>query len=329
MQQVEAPSLAQIDATRQLISPYLDITPVHRGSSSSLAAQWGDDTEVVFKLELLQRTGTFKARGALSVMLRLEPEELARGVVTVSAGNHAIAVAYAAQVVGTSAHVVMPRTASPLRIRKAQAYGAVVELVQDVHAAFERVREIQDASGRTFVHPFEGLGTTLGTATLGLEFQEQAPGLDALIVPIGGGGLCSGIAAAFNLVAPRCTVFGVEPQGANVMQRSLRAGQPETMAEVRTIADSLAPPRTGQYSFELCRRFVQEIVTVSDTELRKTMMLLLEELHLAVEPAAAAATAALLGPLRERLRGVRVGVIVCGTNIDTACFCELVMADRS
>jgi threonine dehydratase len=162
--------------------------------------------------------------------------------------------------------------------------------------------------------------TALGTATLGLEFARQAPDLDALIVPIGGGGLCAGVASAFKLVQPACKVYGVEPEGADSMSRSFEAGTPQTIEKVRTIADSLGAPYALPYSFALCQQNVDDIVLVDDNALRRAMGLLFSEMKLAVEPAGAAATAALTGPLRERLQGKRVGVIVCGANIDFATF---------
>ena len=162
--------------------------------------------------------------------------------------------------------------------------------------------------------------TALGTSTLGLEFAREALALDALIVPIGGGGLCAGVASAFKLVQPDCKVYGVEPEGADSMTRSFKAGSPQTIDKVRTIADSLGAPYALPYSYALCKANVDEIVLVDDAALGRAMGLLFLEIKLAVEPAGAAATAALLGPLRARLQGKRVGIIVCGANIDFATF---------
>jgi threonine dehydratase len=272
------------------------------------------------KLELFQYAGSFKPRGALTVMLNLAAPALKRGVTAVSAGNHAMAVGYAARVLGTTAKVVMPKNANPARIAGSKAFGAEVELVEDVHRAFERVHEIEREEGRTFVHPFEGPLTALGTATLGLELCRQVPDLDAVIVPIGGGGLCAGVATAVKLLQPRCKVYGVEPVGADSMHRSFASGKPEAIEKVQTIADSLGAPYAAPYSFALCRRYVDELVLVDDPSLRRAMALLFSGAKLAVEPAGAAATAALCGPLRDRLEGKRVGLIVCGSNIDVAGF---------
>jgi len=214
----------------------------------------------------------------------------------------------------------MPRSASPLRVERCRDMGAETVLVDDVHAAFGEVERIQREEGRTFVHPFEGPITALGTATLGLEWLEQTPDMDAVIVPIGGGGLCAGIAAAVKLVKPACLVFGVEPEGADSMHRSFAAGSPQKIERVATIADSLGAPHASPYSFELCRRHVDGLVKVTDEEICRALALLFLDAKLAVEPAGAAATAALMGPLRERLAGRRVGALVCGANLDAATY---------
>ena len=318
-----APTLDEIRDAHGMLAPHVHATPSWAWRSDELRRAAGD-VEVILKLELFQHGGSFKPRGALTVMLGLPPDALARGVTALSAGNHAIAVAYAARVVGTTAKVVIPRTASPVRIARCRAYGAEVVLVEDVHEAFHVVAEIEKAEGRAFVHPFEGPRTALGTATLGLEWWEQARALgappDAVIVPIGGGGLCAGIASAVKQLSPSCEVFGVEPEGADTMTRSFASGRPESIDRVRTIADSLGAPHAAPYSFALCRRFVDEIVRVDDDAICRAMALLFADMKLACEPAGAAATAALCGPLRARLAGRRVGVLVCGSNIDPETF---------
>ena len=310
-------TLAEIEATARALAPHVRETPVWSWRDDSLARRVGFATDVVLKLELFQHAGSFKARGALNVMLALDSAALARGVTAVSAGNHAIAVAWAAKTLGTSAKVVMPKTADPLRVARCRSLGAEPVLAEDVHVAFDLAQRIEHEEGRTFVHPFEGPRTAQGTATLGRELLAQCPGLDAVIVPIGGGGLAGGLSTAIKLLNPSCQVYGVEPEANDVMYRSIRSGHPEKVPEggYRTIADSLSPPYTLPYSLELCRRGLDEVVLVSDDALREALALLFRGAKLAVEPAGAAATAALLGPLRERLSGKRVGLIVCGTNI--------------
>lgn len=323
---VPAPSLSEIEAARARLGELVRTTPIHVWQGPEIAEAAGAGTEVVLKLELWQHTGTFKPRGALTVMQALDAQALARGVTAVSAGNHAIAVAYAAKILGTSAKVVMVKTASPYRMAMCRGYGADIVLADDIQAAFARVKEVEAAEGRSFVHPFEGPMTTLGTATLGFELVRQAPDLDAVIVAVGGGGLAAGVAAAVKQTKPNCLVLGVEPEGADTMSRSFKAGKPASIDKVRTIADSLAPPYALPQSYALCRRFLDDIVLIDDDAMRRAMGLLFREMKLAVEPGGAAATAALTGPLRQRLAGKRVGVIVCGSNIDAAGFTRELMA---
>lgn len=319
-------TIDDIVACRAAIDRWILRTPVHDWRGPRIAALAGDDVDVVIKLELFQHTGSFKPRGALNVIRGLTGEQRARGVTAVSAGNHAIATAYAASVLGASAKVVMIATASAVRIARAEAFGAEVILAEDARSAFALVDRIAEEEGRVLVHPFEGPATALGTATVALEFAEQAGALDALIVPIGGGGLCAGMATAIKLMAPNCAVYGVEPEGADSMRRSFAAGEPVAIGPIRTIADSLGAPMALPYSFDLCRRGVDELVTVSDDELRAAMKLLFDEMKLAVEPAGAASTAALVGPLHGRFKGQRVGLIACGANIDIATFATHVQA---
>lgn len=314
------PSLDDIRAARERLGEHVRETPVWPWRGDAIARAAGADTQVLLKLELFQYTGTFKVRGALLNAMALTPGEKRRGVTAVSAGNHAIAVAFAARAAGTSAKVVMPKTANPARVALCRAYGAEVALAADVYAAFDEVERIRREEGRTFIHPFEGELTVLGTATLGYELCRQAPNLDAVIVPIGGGGLIAGVASAVKRMQPACKVFGVEPEGADSMSRSLKAGSPQKLERVATIADSLGAPYALPYTFGIVQRCVDEVVTVPDAALQHAMGLLFADMKLAVEPAGAAATAALCGPLRERLAGKRVGVIVCGANIDLATF---------
>lgn len=317
-------TLEEIRGAARQLAGQVTLTPVHRLLGHELDALIGAHTEVQLKLELFQRTGTFKARGALLNVLNLSAEQRRRGVTAVSAGNHAIAVAFAAAAVGTSAKVVMLSSANALRIALCRSYGAQVVIAPDAHSGFELAERLAAEEGRTLIHPFEGRTTILGTATLGLELCEQIAALQAVIIPIGGGGLCAGVASAVKLLAPSCEVFGVEPYGADSMHRSFAAGEPRSIERVATIADSLGAPYALPMSFELCRRNVNELVRVSDDELRSAMRFLLRNAKLAVEPAGAAATAALLGPLRERLRGRRVALIVCGSNIDEESYARLI-----
>ncbi|MBL0939019.1 MAG: threonine/serine dehydratase [Gemmatimonadaceae bacterium] len=318
------PTLEEIRAARSRLGTRVVTTPVRELVDHAVAERVPPGTKVWLKEELFQRTGSFKPRGALTVMFDLTAEQLAKGVTGVSAGNHAISLAYAAKELGTTATVVMPRTASPFRIQLCQELGATIELVDTVHDAFTRVREIESTQQRTFVHPYEGPRTALGTATVGLEFIEQLAAHhvtpDAVIVAAGGGGLTGGVACAMKQLAPNTRVIVVEPEGADTMHRSFAAGSPQSIDKVRTIADSLGAPRCEPYSFALNRQFVDEVVLVSDDQIRDAMRLLFRSAKLVTEPAAAASMAALLHPLREQLAGKTVGLVICGGNIDAATF---------
>ncbi len=313
---IAVPTPAAIAALRTDLAPYTRITPVMaRDDIAPLAG-----TTLEFKFELLQASGTFKARGAFSNMLALDAAQRARGVTGISAGNHAIAVAYAAMKLGIPAKVVMLKTANPARLALARGYGAEVLIAEDGATGFAMVREIEASEGRYFVHPFNGYRTILGTATLGAEWAEQSAGLDAVIVPIGGGGLAAGMTTALRQAMPHLEIYGVEPEGATGMAQSFATGGPIKMGAMTGIADSLMAPHTEAYSYGLCRAAINGLVTVSDDELRAAMRVLFAELKLAVEPACAAATAAAMFPLRERIAGKRVGVLLCGTNTDMPTF---------
>ncbi len=323
------PTIDAIRANRLRLGARIVTTSVRRVDDDALMLAVGASTQVWLKEELFQRTGSFKPRGALTVMLDLDAEQLSRGVTGVSAGNHAISLGYSARQLGTTAKVVMPKTANPFRVQVCRELGAEVELVENVHAAFARVREIEASEGRAFVHPYEGPRTALGTATVGLEFIDQvrAAGaeLDAVIVAAGGGGLTGGVACAVKQMSPATKVFVVEPEGADTMARSFAAGTPQAIDAVRTIADSLGAPRCEPYSYALNRLFADEVVLVSDEQIRDGMRLLFRSAKLVTEPAGAASLAALMYPLRHRLDGQRVGLVVCGGNTDRETFARHIL----
>lgn len=320
------PTIDAIRANRARLGDLIVTTPIRQLIDDVVADNVGESTQVWLKEELFQRTGSFKPRGALTVMLDLDKEALARGVTGVSAGNHAISLGYSARILGTTAKVAMPKTANPFRVQMCRELGVEVELVDNVGEAFARVKEIEETEGRTFVHPYEGPKTALGTATVGMEFIDQlrAEGvtLDAVIVAAGGGGLTGGVACAVKQMSPYTQVYVVEPEGADSLYRSFKAGSPQSIDAVRTIADSLGAPRCEPYSFALNKQFVDEVVLVNDDQIRDAMRLLFRSAKLAVEPAGAAALAALMYPLRERLNGTTVGIVVCGANIDAQSFAK-------
>jgi len=313
-------SIAELESARRELGDLVRTTPTWEWQGE-IKDQWlGSDTQVAIKLELLQFAGSFKPRGALCVMRDMTDTEKQRGITAISAGNHAIAVSYAAQVLGTNAKVVMPRSAPQSRIDKCVAMGTEVVLVDDVMIGFEQVKQIERDEQRKFIHPFDGPATVLGTGTCGLEFYQQAEHLDVAILPVGGGGLAAGMSTAIKLCNPGCQIFGVEPTGADSMYRSFQSGRPEKIERVDTVAKSLGAPFALPYSFDICQKNIDEIVLVTDDELFRSMAIMFQELKLVTEPAAAATMAALLGPLKETCQGKRVGIIACGSNIDRETF---------
>jgi len=322
------PTPAESEAALARLAGRIVRTPVRPWSPDTGLVELPAGAEVFLKLELFQRTGTFKARGALTNILTADPEALARGVTAVSAGNHAIAVAYAARAAGTTAKVVVLESANPGRVARCRSYGAEIEFAPDGATGFARAQQIAREEGRLFVHPFEGEGTILGTSTIGVELLEQVPDLDAVVVPCGGGGVLAGIAAAVKARRPECRVFGVEPEGADSMRRSLDAGEPVAIDRVRTIADSLGAPYAAPYGFSIVQACVDDVVLVSDDELRQAMRALFEDAKIVTEPASAAPLAGACGPLRERLAGASVALVVTGSNIDIDTFSRLLATDR-
>ena len=316
------PSLYEIGAAAQALHGRVRKTPVWQWPEEKLVSRFGIDATIFVKLEMLQYTGSFKPRGALLNALELDASQLEKGITAVSAGNHAAAVAYAASQLGASAKVVMPENADPFRINLCSSLGAEIVQVADVHVCFEEVERIQAEEGRSFIHPFEGRQVVRGTGTLGAEFYQQAESLDVAIIPIGGGGLCAGMSCAIKQLNPNCHVVGVEPVGADTMHRSFASGRPEAIEAVRTIADSLGAPYATEYTLSVCREFVDELVLVDDPAMCAAMRMIFTDLKLAVEPAAAAGTAALAGPLRGRFDGKRIGLICCGANISPSKFSQ-------
>lgn len=320
MEQI-APVFEDIRRMASKLAPAIVRTPMLR--CADLEPLMPPGTHIWGKCEFLQRTGTFKARGALASVGALTETERARGLTAVSAGNHAIATSYAAQVFGTTAKVVMPANAYPCRIDACRRSGGQVILARDVHEAFDIADGIRRDEGRHFIHPFEGRAVAAGTGTISLEILEQQGDIDAIVVAVGGGGLLGGIANAFRQAGSDIEIIGVEPAGADSMHRSIAAGEPAAIEAVRTIADSLGAPYALPFSYALCRDNVDRWCLVDDEAIRVAMRLLFSCQRIAVEPACAAAAAAMLGPLRAHLSGRKVGLVFCGSNIDWPTFREL------
>ena len=330
MHQLSHPALTlvKIRQTAGRIEGYLHHTPIFHWQDAWVRSQLGEG-ELHLKLEFLQQTGSFKPRGALNNALTRPETERNQGVTAVSAGNHAIAVAYAAKTLGISAKVLMHRKANPLRVAKCQHYGAEVLLVDDITQAFVLLDEIAEKEDRTIIHPFDSAPTLQGTGTLGLEIGDALKDLDTILVAVGGGGLIGGVASALKQMQPAIEVIGVEPVGAAGLTQSLELGRPLEKVSVSTIADSMGAPLHCQMSFGVCQQVIDRMVLVEDDEMCQAMARVYDGLKFALEPAGAAVIAALTGPLQGTLKGKRVAAILCGSNIDESSWLELVLRGRN
>ncbi len=308
-----APTIAEIWQARELLRGKIGETPMLH--SRTFSAMTGAD--VFLKAENLQRSGSFKIRGAINKIAHLTPEEREHGVVTASAGNHAQGVAIAAQSAGIPCTIVMPENAPLAKVMATQGYGAQVVLHGATYNdAFDRACEIQRETGATFIPAFDDPDIIAGQGTLGLEIINAMPEADAIIVAIGGGGLISGVAIAAKSLKPDVRIIGVQASGANSAQRSLEAGEIVTLPKISTIADGISTKRPGELNFAIMRDYVDEIVCVDDDETSSAILLLLERCKLLVEGAGAVGIAALLKPGLLDLAGKRVVVLLSGGNID-------------
>ena len=292
---------------------------VHRTpvlTSATLDGRTG--AKVLLKNEAVQKTGSFKARGALNRLLTLPRQARDLGLVAVSAGNHAGALAWAAAQVGAKATVVMPTNAPLAKVDACWGYGADVVLHGETTVeAFAEAERLQAERGLTFVHPFDDPEIVAGQGTAGLELVADAGPLDVLVVCVGGGGLATGTALALRAANPACRVVGVEPAGAAALSAALAAGEPVPIVP-RSVADGLCAPYAGPVTFPLFRRLVDQVVLVSEAEILAGTRFVLERLKVVVEPAGAAAVAALLAGKVGDVTGARVGTILSGGNVDLA-----------
>ncbi len=272
--------------------------------------------ELYLKTENLQITGSFKVRGSYYKMTRLTAEEKKKGVIACSAGNHAQGVALAAQKNGIKAVICLPDGAPISKIEATKSYGAEVCLVEGVYDdAYKKAIELRDEYGYSFIHPFNDEDVIAGQGTIALEIEEQLPELDAVIVPVGGGGLISGIAFTIKAINPGVKVYGVQAAGAPSMRNSLRDGQIEELPSVSTIADGIAVKKPGDLTYELCNKYVDEIVTVTDDEISAAILALMEQHKLVTEGAGAVAVAAAMFGKID-LQGKRAVCLLSGGNID-------------
>lgn len=271
-----------------------------------------------FKLENLQITGSFKERGALNRLLQLSAAERVRGVIAASAGNHAQGVAFHATRLGIASRIVMPEGTPLMKVVRTRRYGAEVILHgATFDDAYRRARELAEEHDLVFIHPFDDLGVMAGQGTIGLEILEQNPYIQTLIVPIGGGGLISGIAVAVKETNPRIRVVGVQTAVCPSMKAALSHGAPLEVAPAFTIAEGIAVRRAGELTLETVRHYVDDIVTVTESEIANAVLLLLEEEKVVAEGAAAAGLAAVVGRHVADAVGRKTGIVICGGNIDT------------
>ncbi len=305
-------ALSDIRAAAERIRDRVHRTPLL--SSAYLGGRAG--ARLHLKCENLQKTGSFKARGALNKVLSLSQPERERGLVTVSAGNHAAAVAWAAGIAGCTAVVVMPEGAPASKIEAVRGYGAEIVFHPDRATLFDRLNQVRDARGLTFVHPFDDAVVLAGAGTAGLEIVEDLPDVEIVVVPVGGGGLLGGVASAVKQSLPRARVVAVELEAGPALGPALAAGRPVTVARPATLADGMTPPFVGALPLAIVREAVDEIVTVTEAEIVEAMRLLLTRAKLYVEGSGAAATAALLAGKVRIAPGARVAALVSGGNVD-------------
>ncbi len=317
---MESVTLSTIEAARIRLGDAIHLSPCQL--SHQLSERTG--LEIFLKLENLQRTGAFKERGALNKLLTLSEQERRRGVIAASAGNHAQGVAFHASRLGIRAQIVMPQATPLVKVVSTRAFGAEVILhgANYDEACEEALRRCQELD-LTFIHPFDDPLVIAGQGTIGLELLEQVSDLEAVVVPIGGGGLIGGIACALKEKNPRIRVVGVEPEKLPSMLRAREAGTPITIAPQATIADGIAVRRVGDLTLPLVMRYVDEIVTVDDEEIASAILMLLEHEKTLAEGAGAAALASLL-QAKTSLRRQRTAVLVCGGNIDVTLLARII-----
>jgi threonine dehydratase len=317
-------TLDDVRAARGRVGGRLHRTPLL--SSRTLSERVG--AGIHLKAELLQRTGSFKPRGVLNKLATLGDDEKARGVISISAGNHAQALAYASAVEGIDALVVMWQTASPMKIAAARGYGATIDTeAPDIPSAFERLERLIEETGRTLVHPYDDPLVMAGQGTVGLEIVEDLPDVDVVLVPVGGGGLVSGIATAVKGAKPDARIVAVEPERSPALHESLKAGEP-VMVEAMSIADGLNGPYAGANCVRVCADLGVESVLVSEDALEEAFRFVYGRMKLACEVAGAATTAALLEGRVELEPGQTVAAVVSGGNVAPKTAAAILAADE-
>ncbi len=311
-------SLSQIQAARQRIAPCIRRTPLTPNATLSERLR----TNVYVKLEVFQKTGAFKVRGAFNKALSLRPEERGKGIVSVSGGNHAQAVAYVARALGLKALLLMPESTPRNYVEATRGYGAEVKFAANASAAFAAVAEYEK-DGWAYIHPFDDPLVMAGQGTLGLEILEDVPQVTDVIVSIGGGGFIGGVATAVKSLKPAVRMWGVETEGADCMSKSLAAGKVVTMETITSVARTLGAPAPSERTMEIASRLLENITIVPDKEAVASLKFILERLKVLTEPAASCTLAA-----AERLRdhfssGRHVVLVLCGGNVSVEDVCRL------
>jgi threonine dehydratase len=303
-------SLSDIEKARETIAGRLHRTPTV--SSTYLSRHC--NARVSLKLELFQKTGSFKPRGVLNALATLDADARARGVISLSAGNHAQALAWGATSLGISSTIVMPRSAQQSKVDATRGYGGEVVLTDG--DLLETCLTIQRERSLTLIHPFDDLRVIAGQATVGMELVDDVPDVDVVVVACGGGGLISGVATAVKLRRPAARVIGVEPQGASAMSQSLERGEPVRLQFLDTIADGLAAPFAGRHNLAHVQAYVDQMLIVSDRDIVAALGVLVERCKIVPEPAGAAAVAPLITGALTIEQDALVAAIICGGNID-------------
>jgi len=310
---MKLPSLSDIEQARNLIDNYIHATPILQ--SSSLDELLGSTNYL--KAEIFQKTGSFKPRGALNKVSHLSDKEKAKGVIAISLGNHAQAVAWAARTVGLSATIVMPTNAQPAKIAATRGYGADI-ILQGTSSveAFSVIGHLQVERQLTLIHPYNDFHVIAGAGTIALEIIEQVKDIDNVFVPVGGGGLLAGVAIVFKALSPKTKVIGVEPEGANSLFQSLKNKKICKLKSVNTIADVLALPYTGELNYAAASQFVDEVICLDDEAIKQAMKFLFERCKLVVEPGGAISLALLLSGKYKTPPGAKNMIILSGGNAD-------------
>ncbi len=274
------------------------------------------DLDIFFKLELMQKTGSFKSRGAINKVLQLSEEERSRGVVAISAGNHAQATSWACSQFGIKSKIIMPHTASQSKIDATESYGGEVILTKD--KMMDTCQKLIDEENLSFVHPFDDLDILMGQGTVALEVINEIKNLDYAFVSIGGGGLIAGMACVLKQINPKIKIIGVEPINSNVMTNSIKSGKPEIFDTInnKTIADTLAAPFAGKITFEYVKEYVDDIINVSEDEMIESLIMMIERLKIVPEPSASACFVPIVFNKLNVPSKSKCLVVVCGGNID-------------